>query len=83
MKLVRISAVWCSSCILTEKIWNTLKENHSEFEYVDLDYDFDDIEEYNIGEIIPVIIIYKDGIEVSRIIGETSLDEVEKKLGEV
>lgn len=83
MKFVRISSTWCVSCIIMNKLWKKLKETYSDFEYVELDYDMDDIEEYNVGDILPVLIIYKDNIEVKRIIGEKSEKEFFKEIEEI
>ena len=75
MKFVRISSTWCVSCIIMNKLWKKLKDKYNNFEYVELDYDMDDIDEYNAGEILPIIIIYKENVEVKRIIGEKSEKE--------
>lgn len=83
MKLVRISAIWCSSCIITYPIWNNIKEKYSNFEYIELDYDMDDITNYGVNEILPVIIIYKDNIEVARLIGEKKESEISNKIEEL
>ena len=83
MKLVRISAIWCTSCILTYNDFNEIKEEYKEFEYEELDYDTDKIEEYNVGNILPVIIVYKDNKEVTRIIGEKRKKEIKKVLEEL
>ena len=83
MKIVRISAIWCTSCILTTKDFNELKNNYKDFEYIELDYDTDDIEKYNPGNILPVIIIYKDNKEITRIIGEKRYKEIDKVIREL
>lgn len=83
MKLVRISAIWCTSCILTYNDFNEIKEEYSNLEYEELDYDTDDIEYYNVGNILPVIIIYKDNKEITRIIGEKRKKEIKKVLEEL
>ena len=75
MKFVRISSTWCVSCIIMNKLWKKLKDKYNNFEYVELDYDMDDIDEYNVGDILPIIIIYKENVEVKRIIGEKSEKE--------
>ena len=80
MKIVRISAIWCTSCILTRKDFDMIKEKYSNAEYVELDYDTDELEEYNVGDILPVIIVYKNNIEISRIIGEKRFKEIDKVL---
>lgn len=81
MKLVRISAIWCTSCILTKKDWDLVKEN---YEYEEYDYDLDSeiVKNYNIGNILPVIIVYKDDKEITRIVGEKSLKEIKEVLGD-
>ena len=84
MKLVRISSTWCVSCIIMNKLWNELKETYKDLEYEEFDYDMDDVEKYNVGNILPVIIIYKDDKEIKRIIGEKNkkdlFNEVEECL---
>ena len=83
MKLVRISAIWCTSCILTYNDFKELKEEYKDFLYEELDYDTDDIDKYNVGNILPVIIVYKDEKEVTRIIGEKRTKEIKKVLEEL
>lgn len=85
MKVIRISSSWCVSCIIMNKLWKELKEKYNNFEYVEYDYDFDkEAKDYNVGEILPVIVFIKDGVEVKRIIGEKShkefFEEVEELL---
>lgn len=83
MKLVRISAIWCTSCILTYNDFNEIKEEYSNLEYEELDYDTDDVDFYNVGNILPVIIIYKDNKEITRIIGEKRKKDIKKVLEEL
>ncbi len=78
MKIIRISAIWCSSCIVTYNKWLSVKEKHPNIEFVELDYDMDDIKEYNIGDVLPVTIFMNDEKELSRIEGEFSEKEVER-----
>lgn len=85
MEFIRISAVWCSSCIITYKEWNKLKTNYPNYEYTEYDYDMDIdvVENYNIGKIIPVVIAVRDGKEIGRIVGEKSYQELDTWLKEV
>ena len=75
MKYVMISAIWCPACIITntamEKI---IEERHITVEK--LDYDFDDISKYNVGKILPEIIVYKNDEEIGRIIGEKNYKDL-------
>lgn len=76
MKLIRISAIWCTSCILTYKYFNEIKEKYPFLEYEELDYDIDDIEKYNVGNILPVLILMRDDKELTRIVGEKNTKEI-------
>lgn len=81
MKLIRISSMWCTSCIVTKKSWDEIKQK---YEYEEYDYDLDEqiVKQYNVGNILPVIIILNNGVEINRIIGEKSKKEIEKILGD-
>ena len=72
MKIVKISAIWCGGCLVMNKAWENLKKNYSEIEFATLDYDMDEeeVKKYNIGDILPVFIFYKNGNEVKSINGE-------------
>ena len=78
MKIIRIIAIWCSSCIVTYNKWLSVKEKHPNIEFVELDYDMDDIKSYNIGEVLPVTIFMNDDKELSRIEGEFSEKDLER-----
>ena len=53
MKIIKISAIWCPACIITNNAFNKLKDNYN-FELEELDYDFDDVEEYKVGDILRI-----------------------------
>ena len=82
MEIIKISAIWCSSCIIMKSRFNEVIKDMN-IEVVNLDYDIDDIDEYNIGEILPVFIKIKHGKEIDRLIGEHSKKEIESFIGEV
>lgn len=74
--IIVISAVWCPSCLILNKHLKKIKENYN-IEITKLDYDFDDIEEYNVGDKLPVIILKdKNNNEIKRLIGEKSYQEI-------
>lgn len=79
MKLIKITAVWCLSCILmNERINNTLSK-HEELEIIELDYDDDEdkVKEYNIGKTLPVLILLdENNKEIGRSIGEKTEKEL-------
>ena len=76
MKIVKINSLGCPSCIIMNKVFNKLKEMYS-FEVEEYDYDFDDISEFNVGNILPIFIFYKDDKEIGRLCGEHKIEEFE------
>jgi thiol-disulfide isomerase/thioredoxin len=76
-KLLVVSAVWCPSCLILNKHLKKLNED-IEIEITKLDYDLDEdiVEEYNVGEKLPVVILLDNDKEVSRLIGEKTYDEL-------
>lgn len=79
MKIVVISAVWCPSCLLLNK--NLKKLKGYDIEKYDYDFDSDIVKKYNIGKVLPVMILEKDGLELGRLNGEKSYDEIVEFLG--
>ena len=74
--IVVISAVWCPSCLILNKHLKRLKEEY-DINITKLDYDFDDIEEYNVGDKLPVIILNDENDnEFKRLIGEKTYQEI-------
>ena len=82
MKIIRISAIWCSSCIIMKSRFNEVI-NDKNLEVINLDYDEDDIDKYNVGEILPVFIKIENEKEVNRLIGEHTKKEIESFIGEL
>ena len=72
MRIVKISAIWCGGCLVMNKVWENIKKNYPGIEFITLDYDMDEdeVKKYNVGDTLPVLIFYKDDIEVRRIDGE-------------
>lgn len=84
MKIIRISAIWCGSCIIMKKRYNSVINKYPSLEIINLDYDFDDISSYNVGNILPIaIFIDENNNELKRLIGETSEDEIIKTIEEL
>lgn len=77
MKILKFSAIWCPAClIMNSRINKVIKEYN--FEIVNYDYDVDEelVNNYSIGDILPVMIITKENQEMERIIGEKSEKEL-------
>ena len=85
MKIIIINAMWCPGCLISKSIWNEIKEMYPNVEYINYDYDLDEdeVSKYNIGDIVPVVIIEKNDVEIKRIIGEKNKKEILNELGEV
>ena len=52
-------------------------------EVIDYDYDIDneEIKKYNIGKVLPVIIVLDNNKEIKRLVGEYSVKELDEQLG--
>lgn len=81
MKIIKITSMGCTSCIIMNNVINKIKDNYDVL-VEEYDYDFDDIERFNVGKILPVIIFYKDGKEIKRLEGEHSYKEIEGIINE-
>ena len=76
MKIIRISAIWCSSCIIMKQRFNEVEKDFDvEIEDLDYDLDYEKIETYNIGEVLPVYIKGE-----KRLVGEHSKEEIKEFL---
>lgn len=77
MKVVKVNAVWCSGCLVMNKTWKKVLEKY-DIETVNLDYDFDEdeVKQYNVGDVLPVLIFYKEEKEVRRVVGEATVEEL-------
>lgn len=78
MKVVRITALWCMSCLVMKSRYNRLFKTYNIEDVVDLDFDLDNVKAYKPGQILPVVIIYKDDKEIHRIVGEKSKKQLIK-----
>lgn len=85
MKIIKVSALWCPACLITNNNLEKIKSKYPELIIESLDYDFDEeeVKKYNVGETLPVLIFINDDEEVARLIGEKTLKEIEEKIGEV
>ena len=84
MEIIKIGAMWCPGCIVMKKIIKQIEEEYKlEIKSLDLDFDEEEVKEYNVGDTLPVIIVNKDGKEIKRIIGEKSYQELKSLLEEV
>jgi len=80
MKLIKVGAVWCPSClIMTSRINKILEQYKIELTNYDYDIDSEIVEQYQIKDILPVLILLDDNNkEIDRLIGENSLKKLEE-----
>lgn len=85
MKIIKINAMWCPGCLISKSIWNDIETKFPNNEYISLDYDMDEeeVNKYNVGDILPVVILIKDDKEIKRIIGEKSKKEILDEIGDI
>lgn len=78
MKIIKISALWCPSClIMNDIIEDAVKSNNIELIKYDFDLDQEIVEKYNVGSLLPVIIKIDDNNnEIERLFGEHSKKEI-------
>mgnify|MGYP004595541081 FL=1 len=86
MRVVKINALWCSACLVMNKVWKKIEDKYN-FEVLQLDYDMDEeeVEKYNVGEVLPVFIFFDGDKEILRVTGEKNEKEfleLIKRLGE-
>ena len=81
-KLIVISAVWCPSCLILNKQIKNIKNDFPDLEIKKLDYDLDEdeIKKYNIGNMLPILILEDGDNEINRLIGEKSYQEIKEFL---
>ena len=77
MKVVKINAIWCSGCLVMNKRWKNILKSY-DIDTINLDYDMDEdeVNKYNVGDVLPVFIFYKDDKEFKRIVGEKTEEEL-------
>lgn len=81
-KMVLVSAIWCSSCIIMcPRYQEIIKGKFDEVVELDFDDDEDEVDMLGINNKLPVAIIYENDKEVMRIIGEKTLKELQEIIG--
>jgi len=85
MKAIRITALWCMSCLLMKKRWKHVFSDYPEIEVIDYDYDEDHgkIKSYDIKTILPVVLFINEGKEIKRLTGEMSEEKIKQAIEEI
>lgn len=84
MKVVKISAIWCPACLIMNNRINKIKDKYN-LDIIEYDYDIDEeeIEKYNVGKTLPVMIFIKDDVEIKRLVGEISDKKLEQEISDL
>jgi thiol-disulfide isomerase/thioredoxin len=79
MKIIKITASWCPSCLIMNQVIDDIVFKYNlEMKSLDFDLDQNEVEKYNVDTILPVLIKTDDNNnEISRIKGEHSKKEIE------
>lgn len=84
MKVIKITAIWCSACLVMNKVWNSILEKKNiETISLDLDMDEEEANKFSPGEVLPVFIFMKDNKEIKRVVGEHTEEELLKIIEEI
>lgn len=77
MKIIKITAIWCVSCIIMNDIIDELK-SELDLDLIEYDYDLnEEVKQYDVGKKLPVLIVLdSENKEIKRIVGERSKKEL-------
>lgn len=82
MKIVRIGAIWCPSCLIMRPIFEKVEAMFPEVTSLVYDIDLDEeASDYNVGSILPVFILLDEkNKEICRLIGEQKKEVLVKMI---
>ena len=80
MKVIKIGAIWCPSCLVMRPVWKRIEAENLWLttEYYEYDERKDIAAEYKVESgVLPVFIFLdRDGNEITRLIGEVSRERI-------
>jgi thioredoxin 1 len=84
VSLVKFAATWCAPC---KTVASTIQKVQPEFEDVRFqEIDVDDVPELAQGykiKSVPTVILFKDGAEITRLVGSVKIDSLRKAIRDV
>jgi len=87
LKIVKLSAPWCGPCkVLGETIKGLDREKINGTLFAEINIDTDETEEVGVEcgiRGVPVLIFYKGGKEVKRMVGAVSADKIYEAINEL
>lgn len=78
MKIIKIGAMWCSACLKMHKYWDILKKEYPDIQIIEYDYDMDEdiVRNYDVKDILPVLLFFQNDKLIARLDGERTLAEI-------
>ncbi len=73
------SAAWCGPCKTFKPVMNEISGDGHSVQFIDIDQSQDLAQQYNVRS-VPTVVVEENGVEVDRIIGAVSKDQVISKL---
>ena len=73
------SAAWCGPCKTFKPVMNEVSGDGYSVQFIDIDQSQDLATKYSVRS-VPTVVIEENGVEVDRIIGAVSKDQVISKL---
>ncbi len=85
MKLLCFGATWCASCLIMRPRIKELEQEVPDIEVIYYDYDSnrDEVKRWNVKDTLPTFIfVDKDNKEITRMMGEKSIEVFKKIINE-
>ena len=83
MRLIKIGAIWCSGCLVMNKVISKTLKNY-EIDFIEYDLDMDEeASSYEVGDVLPVFIVMDEDREITRFAGEYSYEDFVSRLKDV
>lgn len=84
VSLVKFAATWCAPCKVVARTIDKVKSEFDtvKFQEVDVDDHPNLAKDYKIRK-IPTVIVFRDGEEITRLIGSVKVDSLRKALRDV
>ena len=73
------SATWCGPCKTFKPVMNEISGEGHSVEFIDIDQSQDLAQKYNVRS-VPTVVVEENGVEIDRIIGAVSKEQVISKL---
>ena len=84
ISLVKFGATWCGPCKGVASILQKVQPEFESIKFQDIDVDDNpDLTKIYKIKSVPTIIIFKDGVEVQRLVGTFKIDAFRKVLGDI